>query len=920
MIRIQRPCFWTFLSVVCLLICHVQTVDRNNFKSCEQSSFCRRCRKMEAGRSVYELQLETLQVTESQVVGTLVNTDNGTHFHTTLTALTDGRWRLEVDEAQPQRTRYRVQHSLQQEPPRDRLEIAEKTENSVTVKCGANKVVLVGAPFRLDVYTGDVLTISANARGLMRFEHHRNKPQQTGEQEGEHIENNEITDPGAWEENYKSHHDSKPRGPEAVALDFSFVGAEQAYGVPEHADSLALKSTGKGDPYRLYNLDVFEYEINNGMALYAAVPFVLAHSAAHSVGVFWHNTAETWVDVVSNSDNNVVSSIVNFVSGSSKDPQVDVHFMSESGIVDVFFMTGPRPHDVFRQYSALTGTAPLPPYFALGYHQCRWNYNDQEDVDMVNRGFDHYDLPMDVIWLDIEHTDNKKYFTWDNYKFSKPTEMQQNLTAVGRKLVVIVDPHIKRDSNYFLHNDATDNGYYVKNKDGSDYEGWCWPGSSSYLDVVNPVVRDYFSSRYSLANYQGSTDNLFIWNDMNEPSVFNGPEVTMPKDCIHHGGWEHRDIHNQYGHLMLMASYNGLLNRAGETDPAKRKRPFILTRSGFAGTQRYAAIWTGDNAAEWSHLAVSIPMCLSLAISGYSFCGADVGGFFKYPDSELFMRWYQTGAFLPFYRAHSHLDTKRREPWLYDAQTLAVVRDSLRLRYTFLPYWYTVFYQHNMTGAPVIRPLWAEFPEDRPTFTIDNQLMIGNAIMARPVTESKVQQVSVYFPGADEIWYDLDTFQAIHTHSVVNIPVDIHKVPHYQRGGTIVPRRFRVRRSSSLTHEDPYTLIVALGINGTAHGNLYIDDGETFQYLHNQGLYLDFKFENNQLTSSFALPNHHYPTKAWLERVVIVGLPPGTKKAKAVSSDGKSIELETLYDSSLQLLTVRKPGLSMASEWKITLL
>jgi len=873
---------------------------------------------VEPGRSKYELQLDGLQVSESQVLGELVNTENNVYLSLELTALTDGRWRLWVDEAKPMRTRYRVQHSLQQEPPHQSLQIEEKTENSVIIKSGPNKAVLMGAPFRLDLYSGDQLTISANARGLMKFEHHRTKPQP--KPEGEEEEPQEITDPGAWEENYKSHHDTKLRGPEAVALDFSFVGAEQVYGVPEHADSLPLKSTGKGDPYRLYNLDVFEYEVNSNMALYAAVPYVIAHSVHNSAGLFWHNSAETWIDVASNADNNVVSSIVNFVSGGTKEPQVDVHFMSESGIIDVFFMMGPRPHDVFRQYAALTGTAPLPPYAALGYHQCRWNYNDQEDVDMVNRGFDHYDLPMDFIWLDIEHTDNKKYFTWDSHKFSKPLDMQANLTAVGRKLVVIVDPHIKRDGSYFLHNDAEANGYYVKNKDGNDYEGWCWPGSSSYLDLVNPAVRDYFSSRYSLANYQGSTENLYIWNDMNEPSVFNGPEVTMPKDCLHHGGLEHRDIHNQFGHLMLMASYRGLLLRSGEQEPAKYKRPFILTRSGFAGSQRYAAIWTGDNAAEWSHLAISLPMCLSLAVSGFSFCGADVGGFFKYPDSELFMRWYQAGAFLPFYRAHSHLDTKRREPWLYDAQTLAVIRDALRLRYTLLPYWYTVFYQHNMTGAPVIRPLWVEFPQDRATFTIDNQLMIGNAIMARPVTESKVSQVAVYFPGADEIWYDLDTYQPYHTNTLVNIPVDIHKIPHYQRGGTIVPRRFRIRRSSTLTHEDPYTLIVALGINGTAQGNLYIDDGETFQYLHNNKcLYLNFKFESNTLTSTFVLPKHHFPTKAWLERVIIVGLPPGIKKAIA-TSDGSVAELETAYDSALQLLTVRKPALSLAAEWKISLL
>nr|CAD7567836.1 unnamed protein product [Timema californicum] len=558
----------------------------------------RRCRGVEPGKSPYELQLNTLRVEDSSVEAILINTNNLVQFKFQLFALLDATFRMKINELAPLKPRYEVQYALVGEPSLaklevlersaehvtlkagdnkvkiygapfrldfysgdhlvissnarglmrfehirqkpEKLEVLERSAEHVTLKAGDNKVKIYGAPFRLDFYSGDHLVISSNARGLMRFEHIRQKPEKKEEVEGEQlaeeapVDDDTASDPGAWEENFKSFQDSKPNGPEAVALDFSFVGAQNAFGIPEHADSFALKSTKGTDPYRLYNLDVFEYEINNGMSLYGAIPLIVAHGVTHTTGVFWLNSAETWVDIMGTSDQNVVSSIVNFVSGADRTPQVDAHFISESGIIDTFFMLGPQPKDVFRQYTKLTGTAPLPQYFALGYHQSRWNYNDQDDVRNVHAKFDEHDLPMDVMWLDIEHTDNKKYvyYLWAKYTFSihskvessislgtklsllSPSDMINNLTAKGRKLVIIVDPHIKRDGNYFLHQDAENNGYYVKNKEGKDFEGWCWPGSSSYLDLFNPVVRDYYSSRYLLENHQGSTLDLYIWNDM----------------------------------------------------------------------------------------------------------------------------------------------------------------------------------------------------------------------------------------------------------------------------------------------------------------------------------------------------------------------------------------------------------------------
>lgn len=353
--------------------------------------------------------------------------------------------------------------------------------------------------------------------------------------------------------------------------------------------------------------------------------------------------------------------------------------------------------------------------------------------------------------------------------------MIKNLTAKGRHLTVIIDPHIKRDNNYFFHNDCTDRGYYVKNKDGRDYEGWCWPGSSSYPDLFDPEVRKYFSSRYLLDNFPGTTEDVMLWNDMNEPSVFNGPEITMPKDNVHVGGWEHRDLHNLYGHMHLISTYEGLLERG-----QRKQRPFILTRSHFSGSQRLATIWTGDNAADWNHLQASIKMCLSESVAGFSFCGADVGGFFGNPDAELFARWYQTGAFQPFFRSHAHIDTKRREPWLFPEDTKLVIRDAIRKRYSYISYWYTMFYEHERFGLPIMRPLLAHYPQDKETFGIDNEYLLGDKLLVRPVTQQGVNKVDVYFPAVKgkegDVWYDIDDYRRVERVGYESVPVDSYKV------------------------------------------------------------------------------------------------------------------------------------------------
>jgi alpha 1,3-glucosidase len=375
---------------------------------------------------------------------------------------------------------------------------------------------------------------------------------------------------GMWGEDFGPHHDSKPYGPMSVGLDVAFPSSKHLFGLPEHAASSLLETTTGNDPYfkepyRLYNLDVFQYELDETMALYGEVPLIVSQSVgAGTVGVFWFNPSETFVDI----------------SDTKSGKGTNTHWISESGIFDLFLLPGPDFRTLYEQYASLTGRISLPPLFSLGYHQCRWNYRDEQDVYQVHQKFEELDYPYDVLWLDIEHTDGKRYFTWDEPLFPHPTEMQNSLFSQGRRMVTIIDPHIKRDDNYYIHKTATSLGLYIKDKDGrNDFDGWCWPGSSSYLDFTNEKVRSWWADCFSYDRYKGSTSSLFTWNDMNEPSVFNGPEVSMQKDLRNLDGVEHREWHNLYGLLFHRASTEGLIRR----NKNENERPFVLSRSFFAG-------------------------------------------------------------------------------------------------------------------------------------------------------------------------------------------------------------------------------------------------------------------------------------------------------------------------------------------------
>ena len=679
-----------------------------------------------------------------------------------------------------------------------------------------------------------------------------------------------------WKETFNGHTDTRPRGPMAVVLDLSFPGDDvHVYGIPERATSLSLRDTAarreEGDgavageaetddvvrkkektsysePYRLYNLDVFEYEHDSPFGLYGSIPVMHARSrytsksspkekggksareevygeVAYS-GVYVHNPTETYVEVRRDGEGSVNANGGN-ANGSGAARTL---WMSESGAADFFFLPGPSPGAVARQYSRLTGASAMPPAFSLGYHQCRWNYRDEADVKEVDSTFDELDIPYDVLWLDIEHTDGKRYMTWDAAHFPTPRRMIEDVASRGRKMVTIVDPHVKKDPNYPTHAEAERKRLYVRTPTGEDFDGWCWPGSSAYLDVVSSAVRDWWAEKFSLANYPGSTHDLHVWNDMNEPSVFNGPEITMRKDLTHVDGTvEHREVHNAFGMYYHAATAQGLRRRRNAEE---MERPLVLSRAFFAGSQRVGPVWTGDNAADWDHLRVSIPMTLTLGVAGLTWSGADVGGFFGDPDPELATRWYQLGAFYPFFRGHAHLDTKRREPWMFGEPYTDLIRRAIRRRYALMPYLYTLFEEAHRTGAPVLRAMWYEFPEDDVVAARDDVAMLGPALLVAPVLFKNARSRETYLPVGT--WYDYDTGEKFEGPTTVTKPTTMEDAPLYVRGGFVVPRRDRARRSVAAARGDPLTLLVAPDESGNAVGDVYFDDGIGYGYLGEQ--------------------------------------------------------------------------------------
>jgi alpha-glucosidase len=494
---------------------------------------------------------------------------------------------------------------------------------------------------------------------------------------------------------------------------------ERYFGCGERTSG--LEKTGSHQIF--YNVDPPLGHTTSFNNLYSSIPFTLSIASGKAHGLFFDNTHRVEFDLALESEDRA-------------------YYGSEGGAIVYYVFCGPTPKEVVDRYTELTGRTPMPPLWSIGNQQCRYSYMNEEEVREVASGFRERNIPCDVIYLDIHYMDGYRVFTWNRDRFPDPQRLISDLGEQGFRVVTIVDPGVKVDENYSVYTDGRDKDLYCKTSDGDEYHNAVWPGVCAFPDFTNPETRQWWGENQSVLTDAGVAG---IWCDMNEPALFIPDGATMPDDVVHPGGrasevrW-HAQIHNTYGSLMARAAREGLLALCPD------ERPFVITRAGYAGLQRHAMQWTGDNSSWWEHLWMSMPQLQNLALSGVAWAGVDIGGFGGDTNGELLARWYEFGIFQPFCRNHTTLGTRRQEPWVFGEPYESVCRKMVKLRQRLLPYLYTLFEECHRTGAPILRPLLFEYPEDETTYTADDEFLLGDALLVAPITRPGVEHRHVYLP------------------------------------------------------------------------------------------------------------------------------------------------------------------------------
>ena len=560
--------------------------------------------------------------------------------------------------------------------------------------------------------------------------------------------------------------------------------------------------------------------------LYQSVPFFIGLNKDDAFGIFFDNHFETHFDM-------------------GRDNSKYYYFSAVDGNLDYYFIYGPSIKNVVKGYTTLTGTMPLPQKWTLGYQQCRWSYDNEERVMEIAENFRNRNIPCDTIYLDIDYMDGYRVFTWNNERFKNPEAMIKRLKDMGFKVVTIIDPGVKVDKDYKIYKEGLDNKYFATDNNDITYVNEVWPGESVYPDFTNSNVRKWWAGNQKIMMDAGVSG---IWNDMNEPASFRGP---LPDDVMFNNDGipvEHKEIHNVYGHFMAKATYEGIKN---ETN----KRPFIVTRAAYSGTQKYSTVWTGDNQSTWEHLRMSIPMLMNIGLSGMTFCGTDVGGFGHDCSAELLSRWAQVGAFTPLFRNHAAMGTRDQEPWAFDKQTEDINRKYIKLRYKLIPYMYDSMWKSSMSGEPFFRPLLFNYQNDKNTYEINDEFLCGDNILIAPVLEQGLKCRLVYLPKGNS-WIDYWTKEVFEggQYIIKNTPLDI--CPIFIKEGTVIP----VSEEQNYIGEKEnkkLSLEVYLGNNKTKEQYIhYTDDGESLKY--QQGEYNIYNIEvDNSETLNINIKNTH---------------------------------------------------------------
>ncbi|MCM1174126.1 MAG: glycoside hydrolase family 31 protein [Blautia sp.] len=575
---------------------------------------------------------------------------------------------------------------------------------------------------------------------------------------------------------------------------------------------------GLGDKTGVLNKRFYEYENWNSdipdphedcfKSLYKSIPFFITLKENGVYGIFYDNTFKSY-----------------FNFGKENDGYYS--FGSDDGSLDYYFIGGDSMPEIVRGYTYLTGRMPLPQKWTLGYHQSRWGYDSEETFRELAAKLRELRIPCDALHFDIDYMEHYKVFTWDQERFPDAKTLISDLQKQGIKAVTIIDPGVKAEKGYPMYEEGIENGFFAKSPDGGVYVNAVWPGDAVYPDFGSPAVREWWGGHLRFYTDLGIGG---IWNDMNEPASFNGP---LPDDIVftdEDRPSTHAEMHNVYGHNMAKATYEGWKNLTG-------KRPFVITRACYSGSQKYAAAWTGDNQSLWTHLRMAIPQQCNLGLSGMPFIGTDIGGFGADTTPELLIRWVELGCFSPLFRNHCAKGSMNQEPWLFGEETLSIYRKYVTLRYTLLPYFYDLCRECELTGLPIIRPLVLHYEKDENVRNLNDEFLAGEHLLVAPVVEQGARKRMVYLP--EGVWYDYWTHAACEgkQYYLIDAPLDV--CPIFVKAGTILPKAPAQMYVGEI--EDPELLLeVYPGEGSYVH---YRDNGEDFAY--RDGAYHEYFFRTD---------------------------------------------------------------------------
>lgn len=678
-----------------------------------------------------------------------------------------------------------------------------------------------------------------------------------------------------WEENPQE-------GNNIVKMSKRSLTGEHYFGLGDKATNLNLRDK------RFQNWGTDEYGFaKEADPLYRNIPFYYGLHRDGCYGIFFDNSYRSFFDFAAERKN--VTS-----------------FWAEGGEINYYFIAGSSLLNIGQRYLRLTGKPELPPLWSLGYHQCKWSYRSETEVMDIARQLREHRIPADAIYLDIDYMDGFRCFTWDKEQFPEPKKMVAELKEQGFKTVAIIDPGIKIDPQYSVYKEAFEKGYFCTHADGPLYRGKVWPGDCHFPDFTKPEVREWWADLYH--SLIGDIGLAGIWNDMNEPAVMEVPTKTFPLDIRHdYDGHpcSHRKAHNVYGMQMSRASYEGVKKFAHP------QRPFIITRSTYAGGQRYSSVWTGDNIATWEHLWVANVQCQRLSISGFSFVGSDIGGFTEHPTMELFVRWMQLAVFHPLMRNHSSGDHSEQEPWSFGDEATDLVRQAIQMRYRLLPYHYSAFYQYVRHEQPILRPLAFFDQEDPQTWFRQDEFVFGDHLLVCPILEPNSRGRRMYIPRGQ--WYHYHTDHLYQGGKEQFVEATLADIPVFVQAGAIIPQAPDQQYSQEKPREDRQ-LHVYFGERKT-ESFLYEDAGDGYGYRQDQYLLRHFnvlpnqhKYRINQhregryevAYQNFEIVLHGFPQKQF--KIEVDGLAaPDT----AISSEGEPGRFRFRISPNFQQLSIR---------------